>query len=261
MPRYTKEINLRHKHLSSPHRGSLTSLNIPSLGTLLHRSPELISQLLAPLWALQPFTADFLFSSTQGVRQRRLCSNGLLLHGRTPPSGTTAVCNDAPCSALLSGGAAQPDWQTYWDRIFAGLWGDSCSADSNSVFLSIPQDLCLYKVLHTYCFSLGAGFLYTILHYFPVLPLLKQFRFHIKSGEKSLLSNVTSVIWHTVRPSSRKCELLYSVHTTCSCFPKNTVVLWIWVEYLPLLSQQYKNQLVETCLKWLIHHSERQVCL
>ncbi len=88
-----------------------------------------------PLWALRPFAADFLFSSrTQDVRQCWLCSNGLLLHGRTPPSGTIAVCNDAPCPALLSGGAAQPatkatlattDTKTRRQaegRIFPGLW-------------------------------------------------------------------------------------------------------------------------------------------
>lgn len=52
-----------------------------------------------PLLALQPFTADFLFSSTLGVRRCWLCSNGLLLHGRKPPLGIIAVCNDAPVCA------------------------------------------------------------------------------------------------------------------------------------------------------------------
>lgn len=70
-----------------------------------------------PLLALQPFTADFLFSSTQGVRRCWLCSNGLLLHGRMPPSGTIAVCNDAPSSVLLSGGAAQPATKPRWQQL------------------------------------------------------------------------------------------------------------------------------------------------
>lgn len=67
---------------------------------------ELISQLLA--FSLDPSatTADLLFSSTQGFRQYRLFSP--LLHGRMPPSGITAECNDAACFDLLSGGAAPP---------------------------------------------------------------------------------------------------------------------------------------------------------
>lgn len=67
----TQEI-IRHKHLSS------------FLPTFFHphfiaSQPTTDQPAVGLLWALQPFTADFLLRGTQGVRQRRLGSNGLLL--------------------------------------------------------------------------------------------------------------------------------------------------------------------------------------